>query len=481
MFEHIDWGVVATFLSAAATGFLPLHYADLQKQLKNPLSRARIKSTLEKHGPFERYQAWLSHFNEKTDEIFGVNTSRRWLICRLATLKSFGICLTAAYVYPMLVWLIAWIFGASPFFAGRQIMPDIKDEWFRLLVVLTLFLFAGLFGLYVHRFGQFSDWITDNFCRIFQVDTATAPPLTRRITGSAGLVGAVAIAGCIAGAGAIAIVSAIAGAGAILIAGVGAVAVVVVVAVAVAVAGVVAIAFAIAGAIALAGAGVDASVWVLFLIALPLANASVDGLSLLITRFFLKRASSISPGFPGALQLLGDLVADFTAAFICLVCLAALLPNVVIFYNSIAPAIHQPAIAWTEYLNNAVNDPWGHGLFVWLMLLTTMVPTFVHLSLGLTAVFAAGLPGPKHELLDAFPEDENYAGEWEDVAAQQRIARYYLFRQSGGFLFGSAVTLFLVVTYVYGAFQLTDGLGYTFQGAARCAASWHTGSCPWFE
>ncbi|MEP3047606.1 MAG: hypothetical protein ABJL55_11730 [Roseibium sp.] len=206
----------------------------------------------------------------------------------------------------------------------------------------------------------------------------------------------------------------------------------------------------------------------------------LDTLSLLATRYFLKRAQRHHGGIKSFLWLVFDLLLDFAAAFVCLVLLAMLLPNVIEAFNLLMRLINGPGIGWENYLSDAMHDPYGEGLFIWLMLLTTLLPTFVHMTLGLAAACMALMPGKAASLLENFPPID-HEGIWPHRGNQQSLARHLAYRESLWTVVALLVVAVTLGLFTYAAFYLLDDIGYSFNSAALCATSWQHGYCPWFE
>jgi hypothetical protein len=156
--------------------------------------------------------------------------------------------------------------------------------------------------------------------------------------------------------------------------------------------------------------------------------------------------------------------------------LAALLPNAIEGYNRFFGLLDRPPIAWQEYLFFAIHAPWTDGLFVWLMLLTTLAPTAVHLVLGTTAILQACRPTRDARLLELFPVDDT--AKWESSIAHQKVARALFYRELMGFLPAPFATAIVVGGAAWGLFHLADDLGYGLGTVALCMTEWSHGYCP---
>jgi hypothetical protein len=319
------------------------------------------------------YRRWLGRADAGLRGFFG----RRMLGWR-----AFERCLLLAYLYPVFLLLVAWVFGASLTLGGD---PLFEGDWrwgHKTLAVTSLAILLGI--AYKHEI--FASWIRSALprkigqhpfaviaSRLFVIYAAAAVAFAVAF--------AVAVAGAFAGAFAFAFAFAVAGAFAFAFAVAGAFAF--------AVAGAFAGAFAGAGAVAFAGAFAGAAAVAIFLlyVFLPIANAAMDWLSWAVSRRLL--ADLVQRGAnAGVGAILWHAAADLIAALVLLAGLAFLLPFVLQGTNLV---FDWPAIEWWDYLAAARRAPFGEGLFVTGMLFSTLLPTAVHF---LILMFALLFPQP---------------------------------------------------------------------------------------
>ena len=318
--------------------------------------------------------AGLDHLNR----FFGGVYSRRAL----------GICVTLSLFYSLGLFFLGWAvggpgsIGATPFIAGEW------PWWARLLLTAALAAYIGLiYWFFRRRFG-----------RLIAIAERTGRGPAKQLIGvplgllAGVLAGAVAVTLARAGAGAVAVAVAGAGlvAGAAAIAGAGAVAVVVAVAVAVALVGAVTVVVTEAAVVALVGADVKtfantfAVTWLLFLLLLPALNGVWDWASWWISRslgaHLLATLKKEIPELRKALLAVLHTALDLVAAIGLLAALTISLTAVVEGANELAKAIDlPPPLALDEFLRDAAKDPWGpDGIWVTLMLLSTLIPTVAH-------------------------------------------------------------------------------------------------------
>jgi hypothetical protein len=339
----------------------------------HPDDRKYLKDILGGAPAFVRYALAIRALNERFDGWFGPRWSGR----------AFGRCVQIAFVYPVMLLLLAWLIsgqgtiGTLPAFEETG---DLADRLWRAGLLLAAM--AG-FATTLANSDRIEETVTGGIARALGFDDSTPPPIIKIIRGG------VAVAVFVA----VAFAFAVALAGVSAVAGVGVVAVAIAVVFAGAVAGAVAVAGAGAGVVAVAFA-VDFDYFVVvavFLVVLPYFNALLDWLSWGVTRYFLAKAERTASSLAGALLLTAELLADFLIAAILLVLLAALLPLGLELVNLGLSAIRSDAepIRWTANLEAAARDPGGAGLMVIGMLVTTLVPTFIHLVAGLAGVFFA--------------------------------------------------------------------------------------------
>lgn len=132
-----------------------------------------------------------------------------------------------------------------------------------------------------------------------------------------------------------------------------------------------------------------------FYLALPLVNALLDWLSWWVSRFFLERTAQESR----VRVIVLDVVLDFGVAVLFMLALCLLLPAGAMVLDSLYAGWVDvksgvPAqTGWQEYAVWARDDPWGKGIMVTLMLVTTLIPTLLHILLGLMAFFIHGFKG----------------------------------------------------------------------------------------
>lgn len=133
----------------------------------------------------------------------------------------------------------------------------------------------------------------------------------------------------------------------------------------------------------------------LFYLSLPLANALLDWLSWWVSRWFLERTAQA----PRLQVILPDIAADFSVAVLFMLALCLLMPAAAILLDGVyagwldVKSGTAVQTGWREYALLARDDPWGKGIMVTLMLVTTLIPTLLHIFFGFVALLIHGFKG----------------------------------------------------------------------------------------
>ena len=145
----------------------------------------------------------------------------------------------------------------------------------------------------------------------------------------------------------------------------------------------------VAGAVAIiTGAGATAASgdfvvrWALYLVLLPYLNATLDYVSLGVSRIYVGRMVRD----PSTWAVARDITADAALAVAFLFLLAFSLPALVLAANAGFGLLGAPTVDWVSLAEAARRAPFTTGLMVTGMLLTTLIPTALHMTMGLTAL-----------------------------------------------------------------------------------------------
>ncbi|PWK57324.1 hypothetical protein C7455_11251 [Roseicyclus mahoneyensis] len=277
--------------------------------------------------------------------------------------RAFDRCLLLALFYPLIAVVLGWALFNTHSPAGLTLFVDEPRLLPRIGRAIALVFAMAVAAWVVANAQRFADFVVD---RVFgPPENSPARPGFLSKAGRAG-VDLVAVAVAFAFAVAFAV----------------AVAVAVAVAFAFAVAFAVAVAFAFAFAVFNDDTATAAFVLLLYAF-LPLLNAVADWVSLAITRSFLRGHGR---GPRPALAVIGvRAVADLALALVCLGVLLAAIALGLDLWGRISPAT-LPFTAAT-YMAEIRADP-TRGMALYLMVATTLLPTFVHVLLGLGAVLS---------------------------------------------------------------------------------------------
>lgn len=147
-----------------------------------------------------------------------------------------------------------------------------------------------------------------------------------------------------------------------------------------------------------------------FYICLPLLNALFDWISWWVSRFFMERTAVDNVAVS---VIFIDVLIDFCVAVLLILALVLFLPGLSIlvdflYQNKEDILSNLPAETnWQDYAVWARDDPWGKGIMVTLMLFTTLIPTLLHIFLGLVAFYIHAFKGQALAtfLSQANPED----------------------------------------------------------------------------
>lgn len=180
-----------------------------------------------------------------------------------------------------------------------------------------------------------------------------------------------------------------------------------------------AIVFAFGGALAFAGARIYVilafiSMFIIiilmnpvlffFYLSLPFFNSILDYISLSCSRWLSHRIVKLEHKHWYLAPL--HFLVDALLALLFLFGLAALLPLASKLLNAI---YRQEVINWLDFAKSAWQDPWGSGFFVTAMLLSTLVPTLIHLFIALAAFCLPKYPDNIRQWLIARLDNPDFA------------------------------------------------------------------------
>lgn len=311
------------------------------------------------------------------------------------SLRAFARCLQLALIYPVLAILLGWLSFNTHSPAGMELFVETPLHGQRWLQSMTLLGAIALCALILANAQWIPRIFNDSYFDDPDIWTAHPDPISR--IGRAvvdSILGAVT--GLFAGAAAIGIASAFVVAGAFSFSFSASVFLAVVLTFSFVFAGAFAFAFSISAIATIIGivmiyfglSGINGprnllTLALLLYVFLPLLNAVADWISLAITRNFL-RTHPARQHRELSITLLRA-CADLLLAFACLAGLLAAMTYGLRLWAMISPTTLPFTAA--DYMAQVIADP-TQGTALYLMVTTTLLPTFVHFLLGLGAVLS---------------------------------------------------------------------------------------------
>jgi hypothetical protein len=475
----IDWGMVGaalTFLGIVVGAVITLvlyQHGQLLAQVKDEQDRARIREQLTTDaGIASRFGDGIAGLMTCIDGYFGPRLG--W--------RAFDRCLLHAYLYPILLFVAAWVAGASGELGAVEVLST-TAWWQRLLTALAM-TFAVAWGFvvfprmsevqrasrqYVQSWLEKSSLASHEPVSRFKLSRnlliagiflLTIVPLTFVVNFSFVFLG-VGIVIVVGGTISELIIFAIVALFVICGSPAGKIAIVVMIAIA--------FSFTFAGAAA-------ATTILLLYVALPIANAALDWLSWAVTRSLMRRSTNWAGAALNAISIASRLALDLGLAFVSLCVLALLLPNVVEGTNWLFGWLEWPTIAWLPLLNQALEAPFTQGVFVTGMLLTTLVPTLLHVAAGLFRLFVVWSGGGS-AMAARMPVDATTP----IVESDCQAVAWFLLRRRLWLIPATIATVLLVVPLAWLLTALTGPIGIFLGDLALCGTSWSHGLCPLWD
>ncbi len=487
---------VATLVVTLIIWMAPRWEREIDQQLDNDFDRIRIKSELRSPFNIDQYKITLNRLNNDLDQHLGP----------LIGWRSLDACLLISFSYPAFFFLLGWLFG-GPSRIGNLYLFDQVNVGERLAIIFICVI---------------SSVIVFFILSVYLIESKSYRARSRRVLILSGVLGLVLIIGVLLGGGPGLI--AVSGSMAILIiglylgdgAGIGALigAFTITLFGCFAIAGIDSLnkypgsgagAMAILAAAGVGGgflfsvtntlretAAVSATVFIVIIILtglaygfsgmethysvalvlvffclLPMANATMDFISLTVTRFFLRRLEVVRGGYLGASIIVFDVVADIFAAIICLILLSIFLTNAIAISDAIFGVMGFGKIPLERIMSDTARQPWSVGFAVAAMLSTTLFPTAIHLAYAWVGIIYSMLPRSRE--MAALIPDQGMS--WKSARGRQAVLRYLIGRRIVHFptVALSLVTLGSVVILV---FIVLRRMGFDLIYVAAWSASW---------
>ncbi|MFT5161438.1 MAG: hypothetical protein ACI9FJ_000002 [Alteromonadaceae bacterium] len=319
-------------LTFTITAFIAIQLADKK-------TRQKWIPRLRKQPFWLRYQGFIELTLLKLEGIFG----------KALAFKAFSVGFLLALIYPLLAFMLAWIAGGSHLFSGYALLPVIAEQHGRIVYWLG---FTAGFGWLVFTVKN-SETIEARARQLIgtewggiKLPAKVAEIVYRLLCGG--------VCGLLFWAFGFSLSSILT----ITVAGF------------------------LGTFVAVAGNYTGSLTILVVFITLPLLNALLDFISWYWSRYFLQQVIHKTAT---ARQALIHVIKDFMIAVLLLVCLCTLLPFTAMGLNEVYGLFSAANINWQLHALNARDEPWGKGLFVGLMVVTTIIPTALHLLLAMIA------------------------------------------------------------------------------------------------
>ncbi len=211
---------------------------------------------------------------------------------------------------------------------------------------------------------------------------------------------------------------------------------------------------------------------------LPFINGISDWISWGFSRGMLIRATNHQNGYAGPILFVIDLFAVLIVGLISLIALTFTMANTISLANWLFLRVKLPVIDWISRLDQALLDPWGSGLAINGMLLTTLLPIFLAVVAGFSGLFFAWTPNVRH-LSGQIPYDST-------LKEQDKMSELFKDKLQGALLRARLwyvpATLLTLALFagLFEAFSYTiQPYGHFLADVARCSTAWSHGQCSW--
>ena len=399
--------------------FIAMSVATFAQRISNRKIKAAIdnlgaRETIIAHlnrGATESYFTSLESVIECSGKVYGQ---------KMVSWRTYGTCLTVALFYPLIAIVMGWLFFNIWSPAGIDIFRDIESNigrlWrFLLLVGSIIFAFMivknndALSQYFVAKLSQKMPKLVGPNTKMDRVGLET-------LVGGIAIVFAISVAltvaamfpGTFTGSIAVAVAVAVAGAFAAAISVDGTFAAAVVRGFSVAGNAAAAAAVAVVGDIEIA------TLHLLLYAFLPLLNAGTDMLSLWITCAFLKRTSA---NRPQPWQVLVRIFVDLCLAVLCFIGLIVSLWAILAFWGWISPTT--VPLDLRAYWTGVQADP-RTVVALYLMAMTTLIPTLIHITIGLGAILTQRSVSLLRMAIELTQQPSDLSFSAEHIAIQKR-------------------------------------------------------------
>lgn len=190
-----------------------------------------------------------------------------------------------------------------------------------------------------------------------------------------------------------------------------------------------------------------------------------------MTRWLLTHLAAADVGFVSLIRIFGLIGLDLLAAGVLLLGLALLLANGIEWMNVFSDLFGISLVEWRSMALDALDFPFTKGFMITMMLLSTLVPTALHLFMGLGAVFYAWMPG-RVAAIDYLEDVRKKGCAARQVSQDQKVILVIMVAYLPGLIL--VPLLFLCVFKLFGLFK---PYGQFLFDLANCATAWSHGFC----
>lgn len=424
--------------------------------LSDPASRKHLADWLTEGSWWERYRNGVREGLARLQQFFGSPWS--W--------RAFDRCLLLAVFYPITFILVGWAFGGSGNLRGVSWEPPeagTLPQWGVVTIILSctaticvIFYSSGSSAKWVHSIGvrilpaagaqKVGVW-PERLKRLvtFALRFAVATAATGASLVVFELLKAVNGNSAAAGTGGLAVISGVMGAGGLFIAVNGTAKIQVAAGVSV---------IAISGVMTVLSFEnfeiFEIFEPISFWLVLPVVNAVMDWLSWAVSRELAQHlVADEADGVLGRVfsksGAVGHILIDGVLAVVFLFGLGLVLPTSVQAMNALLADGDADSIVWAPLLEEAQQAPWTAGLSVTLMLVTTLVPTALHVGTAFLALLVRPMVGHRRVV----------ARLREDQPSRWHLAGIIIWLQL--FVFGSVALTGLVGWGLYHCWTVLTG------------------------
>jgi len=203
----------------------------------------------------------------------------------------------------------------------------------------------------------------------------------------------------------------------------------------------------VVGVVGAVGVGVneDNISLIIFFLILPLINASFDYISMIVSRYYSQKMLKDTK-----IELLGHLLIDLLIAIVLLILLAYSLYAVVELTNIYFIKKEELFIPIEAYKHQLLIDPFARDvLWITLMFVSTLIPTLLHLILGLYSLLAMIIVKPHLHNLDKELKEINFENNLQKKSICEGLAQYELASSMKWYIFTSMFLILLSIFVMY--------------------------------